>query len=110
MFLCVIRENNIESYIILVKKFNFFSVAIQPPHCDPFCGKNAHCEYGLQESKCICNPGTSGNPYHGCDVQEKSDCSTAVCGKDAHCNAGPNAVECLCPSGFAGNPYIQCFG
>ncbi|XP_014478673.1 PREDICTED: fibrillin-1-like [Dinoponera quadriceps] len=82
---------------------------IQPPRCDPACGKNAHCEYGLQESKCICNPGTSGNPYHGCGIQQKSDCSKGLCGRDAHCNAGPNAVECLCPPGFAGNPYIQCF-
>ena len=58
----------------------------------------------------MCNPGTIGNPYHGCGVQQKSDCSTDLCGKDAHCNAGPNAVECLCPPGYVGNPYIQCHG
>ena len=84
--------------------------AIEPPKCEPACGTNSHCEYGLTESKCVCNPGTSGNPYHGCGVQEKSDCSDASCGIGAQCSTGPNAVECVCPPGYAGNPYIQCYG
>jgi hypothetical protein len=84
--------------------------AIQPPKCQPACSTNAHCEYGLTDSKCVCNPGTSGNPYYGCGIQDKSDCSGTHCGVGAQCSAGPNAVECICPAGYAGNPYIQCYG
>lgn len=105
-----VTDKNTISLFQINLRFSFDSVAIQPAICEPGCGHNAHCEYTLQESKCVCNPGTTGNPYHGCGVQDKSDCSTALCGKDAHCNAGPNAVECLCPPGYAGNPYIQCHG
>lgn len=85
---------------------NFFT-AIIAPICDPACGKNAHCEYGIT-NRCVCNPGTNGNPYEGCGVQEKKSCSTTLCGEGAQCREGFNSVECLCPPGFAGNPYIKC--
>lgn len=85
--------------------------AIEPPKCEPACGTNSHCEYGLTKSECVCNPGTSGNPYQGCGVQEKSDCSSAHCGIGAQCSVGPNgAPECICPPGYSGIPYIECYG
>lgn len=85
--------------------------AIEPPKCEPACGTNSHCEYGSTKSECVCNPGTSGNPYQGCGVQEKSDCSSAHCGIGAQCSVGPNgAPECICPPGYSGIPYIECYG
>lgn len=58
----------------------------------------------------MCDPGTTGNPYRGCEILEKSDCLRAHCGIDAQCSSGPNALECVCPAGYSGNPYIQCYG
>lgn len=82
---------------------------IQAPSCSPGCGPNAHCEYGLIENKCVCNPGTNGNPYYeGCSQAEKKTCLTTQCGLGAECREGFNTIECLCPSGYAGNPYVQC--
>lgn len=81
--------------------------AYTPPACEPKCGRNAHCEYGLI-NQCVCNPDTTGNPYEGCSVEQKKTCSSTICGHGAQCREGFNTVECLCPPGYAGNPYIGC--
>jgi len=54
-------------------------IASTPPSCFPGCGQNAHCEYG-QKNRCVCNEGTSGNPYEVCGAQERT-CSGTQCGK-----------------------------
>ena len=74
--------------------------------CEPACAKNAHCEYG-QPNKCVCNQGTSGNPYEGCGASART-CSTASCGKGATCKEGGGRVDCVCPAGYRGNPYVEC--
>ena len=87
----------------------FFFSAYEPPACSPACGTNAHCEYGIV-NQCICNAGTSGNPYEGCGPQEKKSCSALACGPGAECREGISSAECSCPPGFKGNPYVQCEG
>lgn len=84
-----------------------FILAITPPACEPKCGKNAHCEYGLL-NQCVCNPGTNGNPYEGCEQELKKTCATISCGRSAECHESYNNAECVCPSGFAGNPNYEC--
>lgn len=86
-----------------------FFIAVTEPTCSPTCGKNAHCEYGVFENSCVCNTGTTGNPYEGCDVQHKNMCSTTSCGVGAQCKEGLNTIECVCPQGYIGNPYVNCF-
>lgn len=89
----------------------FFFLAITTPLCYPGCGVNSHCEYDvLGENKCVCNPGTIGNPYEECDSQSKKSCSNITCGIGALCKEKLNSVECYCSSGFKGNPYVQCVG
>lgn len=77
------------------------------PSCQPNCGRNAHCEYGLI-NQCVCAPGTSGNPYEGCQIQEKQSCENTICGAEAQCRQGFNSIDCVCPPGYAGNPYVSC--
>jgi hypothetical protein len=100
------------AYISLKKCYDinkiFIFTAIIAPACAPGCGENAHCEYG-DTNRCVCNPGTSGNPYSGCGAQEKT-CATTACGVAAECRQTLSAVECVCPIGFAGNPYVHCQG
>lgn len=79
------------------------------PVCSPACGINAHCQYGVI-NQCVCNAGTSGNPYEGCGLHEKMSCSTIACGVGAECRESINNVECVCPQGLAGNPYVRCQG
>lgn len=81
---------------------------IEQAKCSPGCGENAHCEYGLGQSRCACNPGTFGNPYEGCGAQSKNVCQPNSCGPNAECRAVGNHISCLCPQGFSGNPYIGC--
>ena len=81
------------------------------PICSPGCGLNAHCEYSSPGSKCVCNHGSTGNPYTECGPQErKKTCSSTECGVGAWCREGMNSVECVCPPGFKGNPYVNCEG
>ncbi|CAG0881855.1 unnamed protein product [Darwinula stevensoni] len=97
---------------------------VLPPICSPPCGDNAHCEYGFP-NKCVCNAGTSGNPYSSCGAQERT-CATTQCGKNAQCKTdvnecmgnacGMNAIcintigsyDCRCQAGFTGNPFMMC--
>lgn len=82
------------------------------PVCEPNCGKNAHCEYGLLTSnQCVCNSGTIGNPYESCSketVPERKRCSPAACGANAECQETFNGIDCVCKHGFIGNAYIEC--
>ena len=80
------------------------------PQCEPACGINAHCEYGHDLNRCVCNPGTIGNPYEGCGQEPRQSCTANTCGHGAVCRDGMTDIECLCPPGYTGNPYIQCFG
>ncbi|CAH1986493.1 unnamed protein product [Acanthoscelides obtectus] len=80
---------------------------ITGPTCDPVCGKNAHCEYGLT-NQCVCNTGTVGNPYEACERIERTTCSPSSCGKNAECRDSYKGIECVCGRGFTGNPYISC--
>lgn len=77
------------------------------PACEPHCGSNAHCEYGVI-NQCVCDPGTSGNPYEGCAIQQKQTCSNTICGVGALCKQSFNSIECVCPPGYLGNPYVSC--
>lgn len=86
---------------------NVSLVAFTEPICDPGCGENAHCEYGIM-NRCICNSGTTGNPYDACRVEEKKSCATTQCGRGALCKEIFKTIECVCPSGFDGNPYVIC--
>lgn len=86
-----------------------FLPAIQAPSCEPGCGENAHCEYGIT-NQCACNPGTVGNPYISCGVQKKMSCNDAACGLGAECREHGGLIECSCVAGFTGNPYVQCHG
>lgn len=81
--------------------------AISAPACNPDCGRNAHCEYGIV-NQCVCNTGTTGNPYEGCSKVETKTCRTTQCGDSAECRELYNNVECVCPAGFGGNPYVGC--
>lgn len=90
-----------------VKSITLFFVAIERPRCQPGCGKNAHCEYGLV-NQCVCNTGTIGNPYEICERIEKKTCNQNSCGPNAFCKESFNGIECLCNRGFIGNPYILC--
>ncbi|SPP80067.1 blast:Fibrillin-1, partial [Drosophila guanche] len=81
---------------------------IEMAKCSPGCGDNAHCEYGLGQSRCACNPGTYGNPYEGCGAQSKNVCQPNSCGPHAECRAVGNHITCLCPQGFSGNPHVGC--
>lgn len=76
-----------------------------PPICSPSCGLNSHCAYSTP-NKCVCNSGTSGNPYKSCSVIPR--CENIVCGAGANCLESATSVECICPAGFHGNPYISC--
>lgn len=88
-----------------------FFIAITTPSCTPGCGINAHCEYDVfNENKCVCNPGSVGNPYEECDFHPTKSCSNMTCGTGALCKEKFNSVECYCPPGFKGNPYVQCAG
>lgn len=78
------------------------------PTCQPACGKNAHCEYGLFENVCICNSGTFGNPYDNCQTEKSRKCTDKSCGANAVCIQGSN-IECQCKPGFNGNPYTNCY-
>ncbi|KAF5291111.1 hypothetical protein FQA39_LY14353 [Lamprigera yunnana] len=80
---------------------------IEKPICQPTCGYNAHCEYGIM-NQCVCDAGTTGNPYTECNVVEKLTCALANCGIGAKCKEQFNNVECYCPPGYNGNPYIEC--
>ena len=81
---------------------------VVPPVCQPPCGRNSHCEYG-QPNRCVCHPGTSGNPYDSCGAQERT-CDATKCGTNAECRQGVNRVDCVCPVGYQGNPYVSCEG
>lgn len=81
--------------------------AFLPPACFPSCGKNAHCQYG-STNECVCNSGTTGNPYEECTTVDKKTCTASSCGKGAVCRESYGSIECICPSGFDGNPYISC--
>lgn len=76
-----------------------------PPTCSPGCGLNSHCAYSTP-NKCVCNSGTSGNPYKSCTVIPR--CENIACGTGANCLESATSVECICPVGFHGNPYISC--
>lgn len=56
---------------------------------------------------CVCNEGTSGNPYEEC-VHKQHKCTPNSCGRGAQCQNGPRNIECACPAGYLGNPYVQC--
>lgn len=84
-----------------------FITAITGPSCEPGCGKNAHCEYGLS-NKCVCNSGTIGNPYEACEEVGKKMCEPNSCGTNAECRDSYNGIECYCRQGFTGNAYISC--
>lgn len=86
-----------------------FPAAVIGPQCVPACGLNAHCEYGVEENRCVCNAGSIGNPYEGCGQEPRQSCTANTCGGGAVCRDGMRDIECLCPPGFTGNPYIQCF-
>lgn len=75
--------------------------------CDPPCAKDSHCEYGII-NQCVCNTGTTGNPYEGCSTIAKRTCETATCGIGAKCRETYNSVECYCAPGYNGNPYVHC--
>lgn len=76
-----------------------------PPVCSPSCGLNSHCAYSLP-NKCVCNPGTNGNPYRSCSTIPR--CESTTCGAGAQCVESPAGVECVCPAGFHGNAYLGC--
>ena len=76
-----------------------------PPTCNPGCGLNSHCAYDTP-NKCVCNSGTSGNPYIACTTIPR--CDKIRCGTGANCLESATSVECVCPAGFHGNPYIAC--
>lgn len=57
---------------------------------------------------CVCNDGTSGNPYESCRELQKNVCNPKSCGANAECRQNYNKIECVCSSGFTGNPYIGC--
>lgn len=82
------------------------------PVCSPTCGTKAHCEYNLSGNRCVCDPGTTGNPYEKCDIQDehRASCETSNCGSGAQCKIQLDKVQCLCPPGFTGNPYVECHG
>ena len=80
---------------------------ISPPICDPKCGLNAHCEYGIP-NHCICNSNTNGNPYEKCVTDELKSCKSTQCGISAKCKETFSSVECECPLGYTGNPYVEC--
>ncbi|KAI2804698.1 hypothetical protein BLOT_003686 [Blomia tropicalis] len=75
------------------------------PICSPSCGLNSHCTYSTP-NKCVCNTGTSGNPYRSCLAIPR--CENVSCGTGAICLESATSVECACPAGFHGNPYLQC--
>lgn len=77
------------------------------PSCNPVCGANAHCEYGLS-NRCVCNKGTIGNPYEYCEHIEKKTCDASSCGSNAECKESYTGIECICSHGYSGNPYISC--
>lgn len=84
------------------------STAITIPSCEPLCGQNAHCQYGLISNECVCNAGLTGNPYEVCGAQKKMTCSQSECGVNADCRQGPESIECVCAMGYVGNPFVQC--
>lgn len=86
-----------------------FILAVTIPECSPNCGQNAHCEYANNGNVCVCNGGTTGNPYEACGTQKDNVCTPTTCGANAECRENLNAIECVCPSGYLGNPYVNCF-
>lgn len=76
-----------------------------PPVCSPSCGLNSHCAYSTP-NKCVCNSGTSGNPYRSCTTIPR--CENISCGHGAICLESATSVECVCPVGLHGNPYLGC--
>lgn len=87
--------------------FTLFA-AIMEPTCEPRCGQNAHCRYGIISNECVCHPGTVGNPYEICGAQAKNTCAQTQCGIGAECRQIDGRVECICPIGFTGNAFISC--
>lgn len=100
-------ENSKFTYIYEVVNLHWIILAISAPVCDPTCGPNAHCEYGLT-NRCVCDPGQSGNPYEGCGAQERTTCDPQTCGVGAECRESARGISCICPSGYIGNPHVQC--
>lgn len=89
--------------------FYFLSnVAVTTPVCQPGCGQNSHCRYGLTTNECVCNPNTVGNPYEICGPIERNSCENTKCGAGAECHQVNGRVDCVCPVGFTGNPFVEC--
>lgn len=103
LFACHVRFSYNFSYFS-----NFFITAIVGPDCVPSCGKSAHCEYSGTSTKCVCNSGTSGNPYEVCSSIERKTCQSTSCGTNAQCKETYNDIQCGCQNGFTGNPFIEC--
>lgn len=57
---------------------------------------------------CVCNQGTTGNPYEVCGAQNRAACSSTRCGSNAECREVGGSVECVCEAGYLGNPYVRC--
>lgn len=94
------------------------------------CGRGAECEVQSHLPRCICPPGTQGDPFVSCITsvcQYNEDCADHeicdrlnrlcrpacqddTCAETAICSAHNHQPVCTCPPTTTGNPYVECRG
>ncbi|CAH1404987.1 unnamed protein product [Nezara viridula] len=87
------------------------------------CGIGAYCEPEGGKGRCICPPGSLGNPFISCETPQCTqdvDCPSQLacrnlkcvdpcdCAPGAICTVAGHQPTCRCPPGYSGNPHQSC--
>lgn len=87
------------------------------------CGIGAYCEPEGGKGRCLCPPGSLGNPFISCETPQCTqdvDCPSQLacrnlkcvdpcdCAPSAICTVSGHQPTCRCPPGYSGNPHQSC--
>lgn len=88
-----------------------------------WCGRGAQCIAEGSRARCVCPPGTQGDPHSLCarpECTSNHECpdrlacvankcvDPCTCAPGALCLVRDHTPSCRCPPGYIGNPHVSC--